>query len=266
MFCSKCGKEISNDATFCSGCGSVVNGSQSGISVSVAMPKMSAAEKDRKIRAVAVYCMAALMGLAVLWIMISTQFDCLTAILGDSYAAKQLIKESWEDYGGFIVLISVLMTLSYVIFGVVGYVVPLNKRNFAANKKTVVGNLVTSCIMDVVCGGMLCYIVGSAELDVFFIVLVTIVLAVADVFAAIAYVRAADAEVYAKFKETHLDKRIGSEGRKPYSGKGVISRLSAINNGYTNEMKDAPRVWICNSCGTENSNTDAFCKDCGKYK
>ena len=50
----------------------------------------------------------------------------------------------------------------------------------------------------------------------------------------------------------------------------VATQSTYTPKSYTDRaaisMKQGSSTWTCKNCGTQNSSTASFCKDCGKYK
>ena len=248
MFCSKCGKEIADDAAFCSGCGFGVNGTAQ-TSIQVRIPAISEEEKNRKFRAMIVFFISAMIEVSVVLGMLLTKMQCLKLIIGDTSHAERYLEKMWDEHGSLIMMFNFLIIICEIILSIVFYIVPYIKRQFSSVKKHLISTVITDAVVVLAAGGWLAYYVNSEGFDNFMVILVVVLLLFSKIFVAISYNIAANVEDGEKYIATK---------------QSVASKLSNLSSG--NVINSSNGLWRCGKCGTENNNVDSFCKDCGNYK
>lgn len=274
MFCSRCGKQISDDAAFCDGCGTpvgsvqnvatqtapqVVYVQQAVVAKSSVMPKE---EKEYKTLSIGIFLMQSVLALGFLIALVASEGRMLFSMFGN--IPEWALEDMWEEISG----LSTVLLFGYlglqVFVGIMNYYLPYVHRNFAEHKKQVIG----SCVADAIWLGIMPIVLGAltaeefdGELPVLLIFIALILLALC-IFTAVLYAKAADSETYEKYKESKgVAGGVGESA--DYNANKTLSRLSNIANGGSGE---APKMWTCSSCKTINKNTDSFCNGCGKYK
>lgn len=271
MFCSKCGKQIADDAAFCEGCGnptaSVTNtATQAAPQVvyvqQAAAPtsaKMTAAipteEKETKFIAIGMFLVLSVLTLGFMIALVASEGRMIFSMVGN--VPEWAMDNIWKELSGIFVFLMFLYIACQVFTGFMNYFSPYIKRNFEEKKKQVIG----SCISDALMSGIMPIALGvvtAEETDgdmPVFLILIAILLLALCIITAILYNKAANVETYNKYKESRIE--------KCGEANSTLSKLAKLNGS---EEQSAPKLWLCNSCGTKNSSTEFFCKGCGKYK
>ena len=246
MFCSKCGKEIADDAAFCSSCGYGINGTGKSHLLD---SSISSEEKERKLRAMIVFLISAMIEISAVLAMLVTKMQCLKLIIGDTRTAERFLEDAWDENGMLLMMCGFLIIAAEIMLGVIFYVLPYVKREYTSMKKQVMGSAIAEAVASIIVGAWFAYYVHIQDCDSFFVILFAALLSFSKVFVAISYSIAADVEDREKFRSTIASR---------------ASKLSAMSSG--NVINNTTGLWRCGKCGTQNKNTDSFCKDCGNYK
>ncbi|MBO5266198.1 MAG: zinc-ribbon domain-containing protein [Ruminiclostridium sp.] len=244
MYCSKCGKEISDSAVFCDKCGNKVGASIESEKIYTRETKsdgMSSEEKERKLRAVIVFIMVCLISMGAVLALLAEDSGALDLVLDFEYESHiNALKEALSEYD---ILIKILLFGSIIVSSVVNYIIPFMKRDFEGGFKGVL----STGVFDALCPVIVFFILKTSEVSEYFTVnffgfMGYIVYLFAVVCNVIAYKKAAEAETTAYY----------------YNKK-------SNNNNLLNKL-GANEEWKCKHCGTINKPTMDYCKDCGEYK
>lgn len=271
MFCSKCGKQVADGAAFCDGCGYALSGgtplAQSQVSP---ISKMTDAEKNEKMCAVLLFCISSVMDLLFWWLVVASEFKAVSFLFegtAPSYVIESLFEKLFENCGGIMIFICVVLTIGYTVIGITSYAMPYMKRDFSSALPAVkTSNIIDSVML--ILGTAAIFVIFIAELNAqppYFLLVPVLVLAWGHICVVVTYNKAVKAEEHAIWQENQTNDEMRYNGEEKYSSKNVLSRsrLLASNNAATNK---GTRTWECENCGTMNSNTDSFCKDCGNYR
>lgn len=278
MFCSKCGKQISDEAAFCEGCGnptaSVTNTATQAVPqvvyvqqtpmqvVASRTPAIPKEEKEYKTLAIGMFVLQSVLTLGFLIALVASEGRMIFSMFGN--IPEWAMDDIWEEIGSiFVILLFGYLGLQ-VFIGILSYYLPYVHRNFSEHKKQVIG----SCIADTLSLGIMPIVLGvvtaeemNGELPVL-LIFIALILAALCIFTAVLYKKAADSETYEKYRESKG--AVGSAGEAAgYDTNKTLSRLTNIANGGNGSVA---MTWTCPSCKTINKNTDSFCNGCGKYK
>ncbi len=254
MFCSKCGKEIEDGASFCSECGTptVFNRAQvnlrSGMNMNTQNDGMTNEEKTKKLAAIGSFVLAFVAEMFVVWSICATKWKI---IFGSSIPDSSL-ERFWDDTSWVAVIAALMLTFERLMTSFRIYISAYINRSFAKFKKAGIGGFIWSLGILVIVpiimsnyfyekGGY--YPVGLIALGVFACLL--------NIPAAITYWKAAECESLAQLENKAADR------------KSLVSRLSNMTEDNTSAPKN---IWICPECGSRNSSLQNQCKDCGYYK
>ncbi len=277
MFCSKCGKQIADDALFCEGCGNPTGSSQNSAVPQQAVyvqtapagqyivekaPSIPVKEKEWKIMAIAMFVVQTVLTLGLLVAIVASEGKMIFSFIGDY--PEWLLEKLWNEIGGLCYFVTIIYAAVQIFLGVSHYMLAYTRRMFNEHKRQVIA----SCISDALMGGLMPVAIGivlAEETDgeiSFMLVFIGIILLALNIATAVFYHKAGDIESFEKYKE---GKVVGGNAAEPsaYDPNRALSRLADLANGGSGNV---PNKWICNSCGTQNNNTDSFCSGCGKYK
>ncbi len=246
MFCSKCGKEINDNAAFCDKCGSPTgncsldNNSEKSVYVSPKRSDLAEKEKNKKIIAI---CAAVVCNIvAVLFAL--TAFNNTGAFFTGPRVEglEEIFSEEFQGAQIWMIL--------PVIADIGVYVYAYFNRCFEKTFKGTVFTAVLYGLVPIWLVFSMLYICNDGleeneyTLTFTFWLIYAVFLSI-DIYRVIAYKKASDVEEYAKYDEN----------------KDTLRGLRCLSDESKNESD-----WKCKQCGSMNKSAQDYCKDCGKYK
>lgn len=244
MFCSKCGKELSDGAAFCDRCGNPANPAASSDERKDATvtSKVTQDERTRKLIACMSFFLAAAMKLFLFWSLVGTKGKLF---IGNGYP-DWIVDGWWEDVSWLFIVIALITTIEALIYTFRFYILSYINRSFAEHKKAMVINSVLNAIslvgLPIIGANMVNDRIGYYPIG---LICFGIIAAAFSISVAITYSRAADCESSEAFDKKY------------------VSKLAGISGESSGSVED---FWICKKCGSRNSRLSDQCKDCGKYK
>lgn len=246
MFCSKCGKEINDNAAFCDKCGAKTNTSSK-----VGANEITIEEKNMKIKAIAFFSVFAAACLLFVMIVFSSGFDAVTALFTGGYSSS-ILELAFGEYRSVIITAQVILIVLEALFA---YILPYKNRSFSTS--TGISNLFISAGDFFIIGLFIiiavCHFSGEIEAQPLFWVLMVIFI-VFDLVKLITYRKARE------YEESALTYGSKAVEKVNYSKKPRPSWMPKEETKLSNEP------WECPNCGAHNSYTQNSCKDCGKYR
>lgn len=244
MFCSKCGKQLNDEATFCDGCGSAVKKSAEPETAGIQRAKAATNEKalierSRKNRAITVIAILNSVMFLFLCLAGATKLSAFEWLFTD----EEIIDYIWEESAGMLTFLGFMEGLCCLAEIVLCFVL-YKRREFSAYKKIKLPSCIfTSIVVLLFCLILRKHITASGWF-------MAILFVVGDIISLISVLKAAKSEDEAIYLESST-----------YSRGRLHDKLSALRE---NDKKGD--MWECEECGTLNPSTQGFCKDCGKYR
>ncbi len=253
MFCSKCGKEISDTAAFCDKCGAKTGGNSENYSHSASsynvLEEMSQDEKVAKTRVISNYFVYAVLVLAALLMMFMGDMGLFISSI-DSRNTSGYTMYELSDNDVLVVLVILGVIIAFASSIIVECILPLKKRAFDAFKgkfkRAAISRSVTPILIV-----MLFVFFGEFDIELAAGMYIVLVLNIGfNILLTILFNKAAEEESGAKYKENH-------------STSALLKKLGVEDKP---EKPDASVDWVCKDCGRVNKAIDSYCKDCGKYR
>lgn len=252
MFCSKCGKEVQEGATFCSNCGAATvlsvqdtNTQKSAFLSRNRLPVIPTEEKSKKNAVVIVYLINAIMYILFFLITLSTKLKFLSYLFDTNVPQGEIsaaMESLYDKYSTILWCLSILYFSVPIAQGIVIWRM-WKKRNFNLRKK----RLVAQCVADVVFWlfspliiklafyySPIGHIQGKVTFLMYLIMMIYIIM---EIIYTVMYYKAAECEESNIYDEEY-------------------NALKEANTGS----------WICEECLTANSANTPYCKNCGQYK
>lgn len=251
MFCSKCGKEINDDAVFCDKCGSPTNNSLTGNSnaerrnekvyVSKESSAFAVKEKNEKMKAIIATIICCFVVVIFAFVAIN---DISIYVDGPRIERlEEILSESGSALFPLLILVAVA-DLGFCLFAYFG-------RNFEKFFKSIIGGAVVNALCPLIIIFSFYkaieetgYEKADYKISFFFVFMYAILLSV-EAFRVITFKKASDAEDAARY----------------YENKDSLKGLKCLSN-----ENDASTDWKCKHCGSTNKYSQDYCKDCGKYR
>lgn len=251
MFCSKCGKEINDNAAFCDKCGNPTANSSAAsttmerIVEKVYVSKESSAyavkEKNEKMKTI-----------------VATIICCFVVVIFALVAINDIglyvdgprierLEEIISESGSVLVPILILLAIADLGLCLFAYFGRIFEKFFK--------NIIATSVVNALCPLIIIFAFYKAieeagyekadyKISFFFVFMYAIFLLV-EVFRAITFKKASDAEDAARY----------------YENKDSLKGLKCLSKD--NEIVTD---WKCKHCGSTNKSGQDYCKDCGKYR
>lgn len=248
MFCSKCGKEIRDDAVFCDKCGAKAGG---GTDRSIS--EISFEEKNLKMKAIAMFGIFASACLLFVMVVFASDFDAVTSLFTGG-ASSSILELAFGEYNSVIIIAQLILIAFEALFA---YILPYKNRCFSASSG--ISNLFTSASGSLITILFIFLIIshfsGDIEVQPLFWI-------IAGVFIVLDLVKMLSYRKAREYEESVLAYGNKAFEKVNYSKKPRPSWMPSEET----ETKLSNEPWECMHCGAHNPYTQNSCKDCGKYK
>lgn len=245
MFCSKCGKEIKDDAVFCDKCGNQVSGevnhrNNNTSSDEKTLNKMAETEKYKKIRAIITFIISSIACLLYIMVIFASDFEAVTTLINTYAGVGNRLNEELGKYGSVCIFVQAALIALEAVFV---YILPYKNRAFSTSGK--ISGIFMGASSFPLAAFFVILFLGKLEekfelTSLFWIAVV--IFAALDIAKIITYRLAVNEEADLLYHENS-------------SAAKRTAKLGASGED-----------WKCKHCGSTNKSAQDYCKDCGEYR